>query len=223
MKAKKKPEKSREELRQDYINLCLFSNVKSEDLKEDIDRCKEAVSYYQRKLVDAIHVLQTKEASLRKVRGKKEEKNDFGQEFDRLLKNPDVDRLKIDLSKGTLTLYTKLIVIHYRAKNYAIGKFRVVMHDGGGIEMHNLKPFKLYKYGPRDHHPHIEDGYPCLGNIQGTLPNVIAERQYAAAAAISIQYLKSYVREDAYNHITDWPLFKRGQLDRDDSKHKPLD
>jgi hypothetical protein len=128
-----------------------------------------------------------------------------GVEFDKLMANPDV--VDISISGNYVNVLTGPIYIKHGDKVHDIGKFKIALAINPSqfiVKMHNL----TRKIQGCDH-PHIHDnGYPCLGNIQECLPQMVAARQFAAAISVCIQYLKSTNDGGHYAHINHWPLKK---------------
>lgn len=196
--------------RQNYMSLCGFQRKKERimSLTEEISTISLDVENYQKNLVKSLRELEEKQLVLQKIQNNDDETLErFGNEFDQLIKHPYIEYLETVGNK--LIVYTKPITITYEGAKYNIGKFNITIYTNGSngcVRMYNL----TNKLGC--HHPHVnEDGYPCLGNIKEIIPYLIAEKKYAAASSICIQFLKSYTFEDGYQpyrEISDWPRVK---------------
>ncbi len=200
-------------LKSRYINLC-GGNRKSirrdmigsaiKKLQSDIEKC-------QHWLVISLRELEEKQMALQATQEKNPSTSHLEDEFDQLLKHPDIN--KLDIQNEKIIVYTNSISIAFKKSAYKIGKFEIEIYtDGsrGGVRMFN---HTYPRHGPQ--HPHVnEDGIPCLGNIKEVVPNLIAERKYSALIAICIQYLKSYENSGdnrPYELITGWPKKKGGK------------
>lgn len=202
-------------LRRKYMELCgynrKFAQIKT--LRSTVAKLQSDIEQCQKQLVTSLRKLEEKQQALLVVQGTDDSSlTHFGDEFNQLLKHPDIEKLEIAGNK--IVVYTKPISILYCKVNYAIGRFKVTINaDGshGGVKMVNLT--RVLDGG--HHHPHIEyDGVPCLGNIKEVIPHMIAEHKYAAVVAVCIQYLKSYENSDAYHpymDIENWPTKKGGK------------
>jgi hypothetical protein len=59
-------------------------------------------------------------------------------------------------------------------------------------------------------HPHVDGGRPCLGNIHGWVQQLVACREFAAAAGVLLQYLRTVNASDWRKPVTAWPEVTRG-------------
>jgi hypothetical protein len=217
--AKGKPKANPQDiLKRKYMELCGY-NRKAErvrTLKQETTKLRSAIEKCQEQLVDLLRKSEEKQRQLQVVAGTDEASlARFGDEFDQLLKHPDIERLEINGRK--VLVYTKPIAINYRQVDYDIGRFKIAIDTlgkDGAVRMMNQTRTVGNNYGDRScHHPHIDAyGVPCLGNIQEVIPHMIAEHKYAAAVSVCIQYLKSYERSSQYRPYSDidnWPVAKK--------------
>lgn len=201
-------------LRRKYMELCGYNRKAAQvkTLRSATMKLQANIEQSQKQLVVSLRKLEEKQQALQVVLGTDESSlTHFGDEFDQLLKHPDLE--KFEIARNTIVVYTKPISIDYRKVVYAIGRFKITISaDGshGGVRMTNLT-----RVLDGHHHPHIEyGGVPCLGNIKEVVPHMIAEHKYVAVIAVCIQYLKSYENSDAYHpymDIENWPTKKGGK------------
>ncbi len=193
-------------IKKKYMGLCGYKRKATmvQSIRLKTEELKSAIQRSQQELVTSIRALEDKESELRILETSDDTSTAYGEEFDKLTEHPDIE--KIDIVNNNILVYTKLIVIHHGGRNYNIGKYKVEIDTSGlngGVRM-----FNLTRTAGGFHHPHVaQEGTPCLGNIKGVIPQLIAERKYSALIAICIQYLKSY--NDAhdgrpYLQISDW-------------------
>ena len=203
-------------LRQKYMELC-GEEGKAKligQLEKEVERLQREIDQHQKSLVYTIRLTIRQKDELDKLKNDSDKfSSRFGDEFDQLMKHPDVKTLDIDGVK--LAIYTKNIQIEHKGRVYDIGEFEIdVYTDGsnGCINFRNLTRLVDDRYP----HPHVNyDGRPCLGNIQDTVPQLIAERKLAALTSVLIEYLKSYEISESgdyrpYKSIDLWPEAKKG-------------
>lgn len=213
-----KPKTKKDEIvimRQNYMKLCGYGRKEEQIkiLKKEVSKLSSDIEKYQKNLVESLRNLQENQLGLQRIQNTGDDSLvRFGDEFDQLVKHPDIKNIEIDGNR--LLIYTKTINIEYYKSVYSIGKFKITIYTDGGngcVRMHNLTHRGYDGYN----HPYVnDDGQPCLGNIKEVIPHVVSEHKYAAAAAICIQFLKSYERSDGYKpyaDITNWPKFKKGE------------
>ena len=200
-----------ERLKRRYMELCGYNRkaVRIRTLKQETTKLNSGVAKCQEQLVTFLRRLEEKQRQLQAVQGTDEGSLDrYADEFEQLTKHPDIERLEISGRK--IVIYTGQIFIEYRQVTYKIGKFKIAIDTlgkEGAVRMINLT-------GKHEgaNHPHIDQGgVPCLGNIKEVIPHMIAQHQYAAAASVCIQYLKSYEYSESYKpyyEIENWPVAK---------------
>ncbi|HTU01381.1 MAG TPA: hypothetical protein VMG58_06180 [Candidatus Sulfotelmatobacter sp.] len=122
----------------------------------------------------------------------------LAREFDRIAGLPGVTEVQV--GDEVLHLYTGLITVDYGARRFRLGRFRLDLHFDGRVFLRNLTD----RYETYDH-PHVDNGRPCLGNIQGWIQQLIARREFAAASGVLLQYLATVNPSDWRKPVTYWP------------------
>lgn len=118
-------------------------------------------------------------------------------EFDRIATLPGV--VDVEIREGILQVFTEPIVVEYGFHRYRLGRFRMDLHFDGRLFLRNL----TNRYETYDH-PHIENGRACLGNIQEWVHRLLAQGEFAAAAELLVQYLKTVNPADWRKAVTHW-------------------
>lgn len=121
----------------------------------------------------------------------------LGRDFDRIAGLPGVAEVRI--ANGVLQVFTDPIVIEYGFRHYRLGRFRLDLHFDGRVFVRNLTD----RYETYDH-PHVENGRPCLGNIQEWVQRLLAQREFAAATEVLLQYLRTVNPADWRKAVTFW-------------------
>ncbi len=122
----------------------------------------------------------------------------LAREFDRLAALPGISDVRV--GEEVLYLFTELVTVEYGARRFRLGRFRMDIHFDGRIFLRNLTD----RYETYDH-PHVDNGRPCLGNIQGWVQQLIARREFAAAGGVLLQYLGTVNPSDWRKPVTYWP------------------
>lgn len=204
-------------MKKKYMELCGYNRKATQvkTLRSEVSKLEHVIEQCQQTLVASLRKLEEKRRRFQIVQGTDESSLvRFGDEFDQLVKHPDLER--VDVVGNKIVAETKPISISYQKVTYDIGRFQITIHaDGsnGGVRMVNL----TRKIGGRNH-PHINSGgVPCLGNIKEVIPHMIAEHQYPAVVAVCIQYLKSYENSGNYKpycEIGYWPQKRKKGVSR---------
>lgn len=121
-----------------------------------------------------------------------------GTQYDRLIEHPLIEAVAV---RGTtLVVHTKTIVIKdvRSGKSHEIGRFMLSFHMNDRSVSYNFvnkdrtiqsvrKPHLVL------HHPHIHnpEGQPCLGTIEESLPDLLANHEYAEAIYLALDFLSS--------------------------------
>ncbi len=121
----------------------------------------------------------------------------LGRDFDRIAHLPGV--AEVQVSDEALQVFTDPIIVEYGFRQYRLGRFRLDLHFDGRIFLRNL----TNRYETYDH-PHVEGGRPCLGNIQDWVQRLLAQREFAAATEVLLQYLKTVNPSDWRKAVTFW-------------------
>jgi hypothetical protein len=121
----------------------------------------------------------------------------LAREFDRIATLPGV--VDVGIREGVLQVFTEPIVVEYGFHRYHLGRFRMDLHFDGRLFLRNL----TNRYETYDH-PHVENGRACLGNIQEWVHRLLAQGEFAAAAELLLQYLKTVNPADWRKAVTHW-------------------
>lgn len=193
----------------DFIALCGLKrrNERIRQAEDEARGVRDEIRECQRRLVSLIRQQEEITSDLAQLKGKRDAPpSRYADEFDQLVTHPDL--VSLEVSGNLIIAHTKEILISYRGRDYRIGEFKITINtenEDASVRMIN-QTRKIDGYN----HPHIgSGGVPCLGNIQESLPPMIAGHHYAAVIAVCIQYLKSYTNSgeySAYSYIGDWPL-----------------
>ncbi len=121
----------------------------------------------------------------------------LARDFDRIATLPGV--VDVAVRDGVLQVYTEPVVIDYGFRRFRLGRFRLDLHFDGRLFVRNLTG----RYETYDH-PHVDNGRPCLGNIQEGVQRLLAQREFAAATEILLQYLRTVNPSDWRKAVTFW-------------------
>ena len=100
---------------------------------------------------------------------------------------------------GGIRLVTTPIEVTHAGARYRLGCFQIDLTESGTVMVRNLTdPYGLYD------HPHVWDGYPCLGNVREGLAKLVAEYQWVAAAEVLLDFLRTVTPRDWYVPVTHW-------------------
>jgi hypothetical protein len=184
-------------------NMLIDINIK--ELESELIRCNREMENYQQEFIRRTREREIIETKLHPLQATHGEKETWAiKEYDALCKTPHVQ--DIELEGNIIRVYTDMIIIPYRGKNYKIGKFRIdIFIDGsnGAVKAYNLTDGK-----DRVFHPHIKkDGYCCLGNISEGVTKLLAEYQYAVLIQLMINYLQTYNPGSTYYDIDNWSCY----------------
>ena len=138
----------------------------------------------ERRLTDLGHLQASEEA--------------LARDFDRLVGLPGVT--DVEVRDGVLRVFTHTVVVTYGGRQYRMGRFRLDLHFDGRVFLRNLTD----RYETYDH-PHVENGRPCLGNIQEWMQRLLAQREFVAACEVLLHYLRTVNPGDWRKAVTFWP------------------
>jgi hypothetical protein len=155
-----------------------------------------------RQLRDLEHRLLTAERRLAELRNRHASAEALARDFDRIAGLPGV--AEVDFGDGVLRIFTAPIFVDYGIRRYRLGQFRLDLHFDGRIFLRNLTD----RYETYDH-PHVDNGRPCLGNIQEWIQRLLAQREFAAAAEVLLHYLGTVNPADWRKAVTFWPEVSR--------------
>jgi len=118
------------------------------------------------------------------------------------MENPHVER--IEVKGGSIHLSTNDIYLQHKGQTYFLGRYLIEIPLEGGLpKMINENPKRDVK-GNVFHHPHVygvAGNSFCLGNIAAGVNKLIAEKEYAFAATMLIEYLHSCNDSPTYANI----------------------
>ena len=109
----------------------------------------------------------------------------------------------LQIENGLLRAVTAPVEITWDGVSYSMGTYcihlplgngRLTIHPESGCE--DVDGFS---------HPHINsDGIPCLGNIGGTLAQLLGEGENAQAITLLLEFLRSYNPDNPYIRLERW-------------------
>ena len=181
-----------------------FINQGSELLKIKIDQINNDIrsknDYIERYQKDIIRF--GRESMLSRKQLESIKKLDLKTKIVKVLRSinkmPEVDY--VDFLSNSCVIHTKVLEIDFEGEIYDIGRYKIIFHTSGGLEVRSKDKIN------RDchyEHPHIDNGNCCLGNAAGVL-KMISSFDFDAALVVLLKYLKSYRYDDAYINILEW-------------------
>jgi hypothetical protein len=129
----------------------------------------------------------------------------YVDEFHKLCRLPRVS--KITVKDNTVCVFTDTVTLedengHVRR----IGHFRIDIHtEQCLVKIHNLDGALVTEMGVF-HHPHVKDGYPCLGNASSFLSSRFAAGLITDIVPQMVEFLYSYNPGDSFRKASAWPL-----------------
>jgi hypothetical protein len=106
---------------------------------------------------------------------------------------------EVEVQGDCLRVITDTVDTVVAGKRYRLGRFRLDIRFNGDVAIKNL----TRAYGYYDH-PHVWNAKPCLGNIGHSVPKLVSEFQWVAAAQLLIEYLKTINPKEWYTPIDHW-------------------
>lgn len=222
----------KEELEELYVNAC---KRRSGDEIARLEReLKSKRSRYERaskEVVKMVREITQKEEQYEKLKNSDDDgTGKYRREFQALLDNRHVEALMI--RDEVLHVHTDNIQIKTdlpdnlsrtgekeKDVTFNIGKFDIsIPLNGGSVSFRNKT--RTIRTGFGLHHPHIDaSGNPCLGTASESIPQLIAQFEFAAVAQLCIAYLQHVnLADSAGSGITSWP--RAG--DAEDNSGPPL-
>jgi hypothetical protein len=128
-----------------------------------------------------------------------EQRARFERDYDELLELPGVRR--VEAVGSMIRVLTEPIVIENEGHRYRIGEFAIELGLDFGIRIVNLNNTS---WATGWDHPHVQGGYPCLGNLKEGCEMLLGEFQLVPLVSLLLQFLESYDRVSAYGPITLW-------------------
>ena len=123
-------------------------------------------------------------------------------QFDAIVAMPEIDR--VDPNSTGFAIYTQDITIVHERRSYAIGRFKVNIHFSGEMEgriviLNRTRPQGTFP------HPHVAPGgFPCLGNIEREIPNLISQGLLEELVILIISFLQSYNPASPHLKLEHW-------------------
>lgn len=194
-------------MRRKYMEIATGPKInKAQRLKQAIHNQEVAIDKVQVDLVSRLRNLETLVQEYQMVDVVTPESlENKGIEFDKLMANPDI--VDISIKSGCIEVFTVPLDIVHGKHVYDIGRFKINLEINP--TRYIVRFYNLTRVVEGCYHPHVySNGQPCLGNIQECLPHMVANRQFAAAISVCIQYLRSVNEGGHYCPITKWPLKK---------------
>ena len=189
------------EARQAYVAACLHDvereRVRLRDQLETRRAELTRLSTEMRQLSRELHLGRRKLAGLDEEQA--EERARFERDFDELLQLPHVRR--VEAVGSMIRVLTEPIEIEYEGHRYRIGEFALELGLDFGIKVVNLNNTS---WSTGWDHPHVQGGYPCLGNLKEGCEMLLGEFQLVPLVSLLMQFLESYDRVSAYGPITLW-------------------
>lgn len=170
----------------------------AEALAHELDELGLSLRASGRQMRDLERRLRTAERRLSELEQPQVSAEALARDFDRIATLPGVSDLEV--SDGAVRVFTDTIVIEYASRRYRLGRFRLDLHFDGRVSLRNLTG----RYETYDH-PHVDNGRPCLGNIQEWIQRLLAQREFAAASEVLLQYLRTVNPADWRKAVTFWP------------------
>jgi hypothetical protein len=128
-----------------------------------------------------------------------EQRARFERDYDELLQLPGVRR--VEAVGSMIRILTEPIAIENEGHRYRIGEFAIELSLDFGVRIVNLNNTS---WATGWDHPHVQGGYPCLGNLKEGVEMLLGEFQLVPLVSLLLQFLESYDRVSAYGPITLW-------------------
>ncbi len=167
-------------------------------LEREIDEMERTLEEYGRRITAETRTLGERHRRLRALQGLPLEPANTLREFDRIRELPEVRQ--VDVADGGIALVTSTLEAGCGSHRYRLGAFRIEIQFDGEVRVTNLTdPRGLYD------HPHVRQARPCLGNIREGVAKLIGEFEFAAAAQVLIDFLKTVNASDWRIPVFYWP------------------
>ena len=163
---------------------------KMEDLAEEIRGHYRAVQSLEKQMVDC--------DVLSKALSRRMRKNAIDTSetcVDKMLEPLFSHKKYVNFSFGDsyIKAHTTPIIIKHKNHDYLIGEFDVTVNLDGIVTMVNTTNRKA-EYD----HPHVNDRFPCLGNIKETVQDMIKNFNFLPLFDLLYDYLLSYTNANGY-------------------------
>jgi hypothetical protein len=181
---------------------------KHDDLKERLAECEQSIRDDGQSLNKAVCARENVLAEIRQLAEVDETKEveRLAKEFDSICRSSKVVGIRLDGDK--LVVDTSMIIVPYRGRRYAIGRFRIIVSQNGHLQFHNLE--NLHATGARMH-PHIHmDGNACFGSLSDGMYKLAAKRNYSALITIALQFLEAEPADGGHlGKVWEWKEIKQ--------------
>jgi hypothetical protein len=187
--------------RQAYVATCLHDvereRVRLRDQLETRRTELSRISTELRNLSRELHLGRRKLATLEAEAV--EQRARFERDYDELLQLPGVRR--VEAVGSMIRVLTEPVAIEHEGHRYRIGEFAIELGLDFGVRIVNLNNTS---WATGWDHPHVQGGYPCLGNLKEGVEMLLGEFQLVPLVSLLLQFLESYDRVSAYGPITLW-------------------
>jgi hypothetical protein len=173
------------------------SGTEVEALKGELRELNVNLRTSGRQMRDLERRLSLAQRRLTELAGYQDRPETLARDFDRIVALPGVE--DVGVNDSVLQVFTEPIVIEYGFRRFRLGRYRLDLYFDGRLFIQNLTD----RYDTYDH-PHVESGRPCLGNIQDWVQRLLAQREFAAATEVLLQYLGTVNPSDWRKAITFW-------------------
>ncbi len=203
----------KERIKQQYAQNCLNGFLgKMRQLENDIKHSNERIKDYQKTLVNLIRETKRNQSLLNRYckQEHSELRKKFIAEYDHLLKLEKVNKVIADDIQ--ITIHTDILYCTDPRSElvHEIGEFEIVIFTNGeGVQWINKT--RQVNGGKSDMMaPHINsDGEACLGSIEESFTELIANYEYATLAMLAIQFVETVNTVDDWgSYIHKWPVKK---------------
>lgn len=193
--------------RDQYVRACAQrAEVQRNKLRHDLEVYRQKIAEVTASLVDLYRRSRENERLITLVRPSTEaEHAAYTEEFEKLLQVRGVQRVVV--TEETIQVFTDIItcVDPRNNRRHEIGAFRLTINLDGqrnGLRFENL----TRRIGSYDA-PHVNNGAPCLGNMQEQIPELLATFQFSILIMVALEFLESVNVNDAWGaQISQWPL-----------------
>lgn len=183
---------------------------------QNIDSYREALITSVRARDEAILKIET----LQRAQNSYTEK--LADEFENIRKFAHVKDISVTKSTSNpnatlLHVFTDMLtcVDPRTNKAHEIGEFKITLSIGGNTISWNNLTRKVHGYRENMNAPHVyPEGNACMGNLETSLPNLIAAYEFGSAAIVAIRFIESVnIQDTAGKHINRWPMVGESEGD----------
>lgn len=136
-------------------------------------------------------------------------------EYQKIISLPEVEFVDIvwKQERSIITVFTKMIEIHYEDDFYQIGKFKIDIYPYAYTNEEEYEnPVVCHNLTCRSNgydHPHVSNGECCFGDSCSSVPKLLGRYEIADLVKFMIYFLKSYNDSNPFHSIGNWPIRKR--------------